>query len=96
MKPELPSRPALLPPPLAAFFDELDLDVAFGPETTAPMRAAAALLEEESFSNHHAAQLMSALGLVASQPRPVRDRFVDFAEILEARGKVRVTIRVTP
>ena len=83
-----------LPQPLAAFFDELDLDVAFGPQTTAPMRVAAALLEEESFSNHHAAQLMSALGLVASQPRSVRDRFIDFAEIIQARGKVRVTIRV--
>jgi hypothetical protein len=85
-----------LPPPLAAFFDELDRDVAFGPASTGPMRVAAALLEEESFSNHHAAQLMSALGLVASQPRSARDRFIDFAAILEARGKVRVTIRVTP
>jgi hypothetical protein len=85
-----------LPPPLAAFFDELDLDVAFGPEATAPMRVAAALLEEESFSNHHAAQLMSALGLVASQPRSVRDRFIDFGAILEARGRVTVTIRIAP
>jgi hypothetical protein len=85
-----------LPPPLAAFFDELAADYAFGDEVAEPMRAAAALLEEESFSNHHAAQLMAALGLVASQPRSVRDRFVDFAAILEARGKVRVTIKVTP
>jgi hypothetical protein len=82
-----------LPQPLAAFFDELADDHAFGPEVVDPMRAAALALEEESFSNHHAAQLMSALGLVASQRRPVRDRFTDFAEIVQARGRVTVTIR---
>jgi hypothetical protein len=54
---------------------------------------AALALEEESFSNYHAAQLMSALGLVASQPRSVRDRFIDIAEIVEARGRVTIHIR---
>ena len=85
-----------LPRPLSKFFDDLAADHAFGEEVVTPMRAAALALEEESFSNHHAAQLMSALGLVASQPRSVRDRFVDIGSILEARGRVTVTIRVTP
>jgi hypothetical protein len=83
-----------LPPPLAKFFDELAADHAFGEEIVAPMREAFVALEEEAFFNHHAAQLMSALGLVAGQPRPVRDRFTDIAEIVQARGKVRVTIKV--
>jgi hypothetical protein len=83
-----------LPPPLAKLLDELAADHAFGPEVVEPMRAAAAALDREADDNLDAANLLQALALVAAQRRPARDRFIDIAEIVQARGKVRVTIRV--
>jgi hypothetical protein len=94
MKPDLPSHPAL-PPPLAKLLNELEADHAFGPEVVGPMRVAAVALDREADDNLDAANLLQALALVAAQPRPARDRFIDIGEIVEARGKITVTIRRT-
>jgi hypothetical protein len=58
------------------------------------MRAAAVALYREADDNLDAANLLQALSLVSAQRRPARDRFIDIAEIVQARGKVRVKIRV--
>jgi hypothetical protein len=93
VKPDSLSRPAL-PPPLVKLFNELEADCAFGPEVVTPMRAAAVALDREADDNLDAANLLQALSLVSAQRRPARDRFIDIAEIVQARGKVRVKIRV--
>jgi hypothetical protein len=82
-----------LDPPLVRFFTELAADYAFGEEAVAPMVAAAEALSREADENYDALQLLQAIGLVAAQRRPARDRFVDIAEIVEARGRVTVVIR---
>jgi hypothetical protein len=82
-----------LPPPLAELLDELEADHAFGEEVVAPMRAAAIALDHEADGNYDALQMLQALALVAAQPRPARDRFIDIAAIVQARGRVTVTIR---
>jgi hypothetical protein len=92
MKSVSPSGPAL-PPPLAELLDDLEADHAFGPEVVVPLRAAAISLDREADDNHDALQMLQALALVAAQPRPARDRFIDIAEIVQARGRVIVTIR---
>ena len=58
------------------------------------MRVAAEALSKEADDSHDALMMLQALSLVAAQRRPVRDRFVDIGEIVQARGKVRVKIRV--
>jgi hypothetical protein len=82
-----------LPPPLANLLDELAADHAFGEEVVTPMRAVAVALDREADDNLDAANLLQALALVAAQPRPARDRFIDIGEIVQARGRVTVTIR---
>ena len=54
------------------------------------MRAAAEALNREADDSYDALMMLPALSLVAAQPRPVRDRFIDIVEnSLEARGRVR-------
>ena len=56
------------------------------------MRAAAEALNREADDCYDALQVCQAISLVAAQPRPVRDRFTDIAEIVQARGRVVVRI----
>jgi hypothetical protein len=93
MKPSASSCSPLLPRPLARLCDDLEADHAFGPEIVRPFRAAAIALDREADDNPHAAALMQAISLIADQRRPARDRFVDIGAVLEARGKITVTIR---
>jgi hypothetical protein len=81
-----------LPPPIERMLGELRRDDEFG-HATAAFREAFAALEDEAFANHHAAQCMSALALIAEQNLPLRDRMIDICEVVEARGRVTVTIR---
>lgn len=81
-----------LPPPIERLLGELRRDDEFGHATSA-FRQALAVLEDEAFANHHAAQCISALALIAEQNRPLRDRMIDICEVIEARGHVTVTIR---
>jgi hypothetical protein len=82
-----------LAPPLEKLLAELEADHAFGPEVVEPMRAAAIALDREADNNHDALMMAQAISLVAAQRRPARDRFIDIAELVQARGKVTVTIR---
>jgi hypothetical protein len=84
----------MLPLPISAFLAEMaaDRDLV---HSVGEFRKAFEGLERESFSNWHAEQFMSALGLVAEQKRPLRDRLIDIGEIVQARGKITVTIRRT-
>jgi hypothetical protein len=82
-----------LAPPLEKLLAELEADHAFGPEVVEPMRAAAIAFDREADNNHDALMMAQAIALVAAQPRPARDRFIDIAELVQARGKVTVTIR---
>jgi hypothetical protein len=68
-----------LPPPITALLEEMAADCEL----------------VHSVGNWHASQFMSALGLVAEQPRPLRDRLTDICEIAQAREKVQVVIRRT-
>jgi hypothetical protein len=81
-----------LPPPLAQLLNELGADPWLG-DIADQFRIALEALEGECADNWHAAQLMSALALVSEQRRPLRDRFIDISEIIEARGKVTVTVK---
>jgi hypothetical protein len=92
MKPNSLSRPAL-PPPLAKLLNELEADHAFGPEVAAPLREALISLDRAGDDCWDSGQCFQALALVAAQPRPARDRFIDIAEIVQARGRVTIVIR---
>jgi hypothetical protein len=82
-----------LPPPIAALLAELATDHAFGPAAVAPLYHAFAALDREADDNWHASQLMQALALIATQPRPARARFEDIARIIGmSKGPTTITI----
>jgi hypothetical protein len=81
-----------LPPPITAFLAEMAADCELV-HSVGQFRCAFEALERETFSNWHAEQFMLALAWVSEQPRPLRDRLIDIAEIVQARGVVSVTIR---
>jgi hypothetical protein len=82
-----------LPPPIEHFLGELADDPWFC-DVAAQFRTAFEALERESDDNWHAGEMSRAFALIAEQPRTVRDRLADFAQIIDApRGKIVVTIR---
>jgi hypothetical protein len=84
-----------LPPPIERLLAEMAADCELS-HSVGEFTKAFELLECDCCSgNWHASQFMSALGLVAEQPRPLRDRLTDICEIAQARGKVQVVIRRT-
>jgi hypothetical protein len=81
-----------LPPPIERLLAELAANRDLS-DVADQFRRAFEALERETFSNWHAEQCMLALAWVSEQPRPLRDRLIDIAEIVQARGVVSVTIR---
>jgi hypothetical protein len=83
-----------LAPPLEKLLAELEPDHAFGEEVVAPMRAALEATELEADDNWHAGEMLRAFGLIAEQPRPLREQITDIFEILSMpKGRITVTIR---
>jgi hypothetical protein len=84
---------AILSRPLVRLLDELAAD-GWLRDMAGPFRTALEATELESDDNPDAAAMMQCFGLIAEQPRPLRDRLRDIHEILDApRGKITVTIR---
>jgi hypothetical protein len=81
-----------LPRPISELLAEMSADCEFV-HSVGDFTKAFEGLERESFTNHHASECMAALAMVSEQPRPLRDRLIDISEIVEARGKVTVTIK---
>jgi hypothetical protein len=83
-----------LPPPLVKLLAELAEDSRFGPEVVGPMRAALEAAEREADDCWDAGEMLRCFGLIAEQPRPLRDRITDIFEILSMpKGRITVTIR---
>jgi hypothetical protein len=85
-------RRTALPPPITAFLAEMAADCELV-HSVSDFTKAFECLERECATNWHAEQFMSALGLVAEQRRPLRDRLADLCEIAQARGRVTVVIK---
>jgi hypothetical protein len=86
-----------LAPPLERLLGELEADHAFGPEVVAPMRAALKAAELEADDCWDAGEMLRCFGLIAEQPRPLRDRITDIFEILSMpKGRITVEIRIAP
>jgi hypothetical protein len=85
-----------LPPPIERFLGELAADPWLG-DIADQFRRAFEATEREADDNWHAGEMMRAFGLIAEQPRSVRDRLADIAQIIDApRGPITITIRRTP
>jgi hypothetical protein len=83
----------VLSPPITAFLAEIAADPWLG-DIADQFRRAFEAIEREADDNWHAGEMMRAFGLIAEQPRTVRDRIADIAQIIDApRGPIRVTIR---
>jgi hypothetical protein len=82
-----------LPPPIERLLGELAADPWLS-DVADQFRAALEATEREADDNWHAGEMLRAFGLIAEQPRPLRDRLTDIFEILDApRGPIQVTIR---
>jgi hypothetical protein len=80
-----------LAPPIERFLGELAASELS--HVVDQFRTGFSALEMESFSNWHAEQLMTALAWISEQPRPLLDRLRDICEVVEARGRVSVTVK---
>jgi hypothetical protein len=82
-----------LPPPIERLLGELGADPWLG-DMAAQFRTALEATEREADDNWHAGEMLRAFGLIAEQPRPLRDRLTDIFEILSMpKGRITVTIR---
>jgi hypothetical protein len=82
-----------LAPPLEKLLAELAADPWLN-DVAAPFRTALKATELEADDNWHAGEMLRCFGLIAEQPRPLRDRITDIFEILSMpKGRITVTIR---
>jgi hypothetical protein len=93
MKRESPSGAAPLPRDIRDFLVELRTE--FGPEVLEQWRTALEALDREGDMNLEAAKMLQALGIIASRPRPLRERLDALCDVLMSPpGRITVNIKL--